>query len=96
MADFAYKPMFESPHDDVEFRKLTDKHVRTEKFAGKEMLVVEPEALTLLANQAFHDISHLLRPKHLEQLASILDDPEASANDRFVALDLLKNANISA
>ena len=96
MADFAYRPMFDAPHDDTPFRKLTDKHVSVEKFGGKEVLMVEPEALTLLAAQAFHDISHLLRPTHLKQVASILDDPEASANDRFVAVDLLKNAAVSA
>ena len=89
MAEFAYRPMFDAHHHDTPFRKLTSDHVRVEKFKGKDMLVVEPEALTLLAKEAFHDISHLLRPKHLEQLAAILDDPEASSNDRFVAVDLL-------
>jgi len=96
MAKFAYRPMFDAPHKDTPFRKLTSEHVRMEKFNGKDVLVVEPEALALLAKEAFHDISHLLRPGHLKQLASILDDPGASNNDRFVAVDLLKNANISA
>ena len=96
MADFSYLPMFDAHHDDTDYRKLTSDHVRVETFNGADMLVVEPEALSLLAKEAFHDISHLLRPKHLEQLAAILDDPEASSNDRFVAVDLLKNAGISA
>lgn len=96
MAEFAYRPMFDAPHEDTPFKKLTDQHVSVEKFGGKEVLVVEPEALSMLANQAFHDISHLLRPAHLQSLADILKDPEASSNDRFVAVDLLKNANISA
>jgi len=96
MADFEYRPMFDAPHEDTPFRKLTSDFVRVENFNGRDVVVVEPEALTLLAKQAFHDISHLLRPAHLQQLASILEDPEASANDRFVAVDLLKNANISA
>ena len=68
----------------------------TVEAAGRTFLQVEPEALTLLTRQAFRDIAHLLRPAHLQQLARILEDPEASANDRFVALDLLKNANIAA
>jgi len=96
MADFEYRPMFDAPHEDTPFRKLTSDFVRVENFNGRGVVVVEPEALTLLAKEAFHDISHLLRPTHLRQLASILEDPEASANDRFVAVDLLKNANISA
>ena len=96
MAEFSYRPMFDAPHKDTPFRKLAGNHVRVEQFNGKDVLVVEPEALSLLAKEAFHDISHLLRPGHLKQLASILDDPEASNNDRFVAVDLLKNANISA
>ena len=96
MAGFSYRPMFDAPHEDTPFRKLTGDHVRVEKFNGKDVLVVEPEAPALLAKEAFHDISHLLRPGHLKQLAAILDDPGASNNDRFVAVDLLKNANISA
>ncbi|MCU0789594.1 MAG: fumarate hydratase, partial [Nitratireductor sp.] len=78
------------------YRLLTTSHVSLDRFRGEEMLVVEPEALRLLAEQAFIDINHLLRPAHLRQLASILEDPEATENDRFVAYDLLKNANIAA
>jgi fumarate hydratase class I len=95
-AKFEFHPMFPLGPDGTPYRKLTDRHVRTAKFDGTDVLAVEPEALSLLAAEAFKDISHLLRPGHLTQLASILDDPEASENDRFVAYDLLKNANIAA
>jgi fumarate hydratase class I len=78
------------------WRKLTSDHVSVDTFRGEEVLVVEPEGLRLLSEAAFGDINHLLRPGHLKQLASILDDPEATENDRFVAYDLLKNANIAA
>ena len=70
--------------------------MRIEKVMGREIVTVEREALRVLAEAAFIDINHLLRPGHLAQLRSILDDPEASANDRFVAYDFLKNANIAA
>ena len=82
--------------DETPYRMLTSDLVSLDRFRGNEMLVVEPEALRLLAEQAFMDINHLLRPGHLRQLAAILDDPEATDNDRFVAYDLLKNANIAA
>ena len=82
--------------DQTNYRKITSEGVETVEAAGRTFLQVSPEALRLLAYEAIHDIQHLLRPGHLAQLASILKDPEASANDRFVALDLLKNANISA
>ncbi len=82
--------------DTTPYRKLTSDFVGTTKFNGRDVLTVEPEALTTLTAAAFHDISHLLRPGHLQQLRNILDDAEASANDRYVALELLKNANISA
>ena len=75
---------------------LTKDHVSTFDAVKKTFLSVEPEALTLLAETAMRDIAHLLRPGHLAQLRKILDDPEASPNDKFVALDLLKNANIAA
>ncbi|MBI1775705.1 MAG: fumarate hydratase [Proteobacteria bacterium] len=88
--------IFPHTHDDTLYRRLSSEHVETVPFADGEVLRVAPEALSLLASQAFHDISHLLRPGHLKQLRRILDDPEASDNDRFVALDLLKNANIAA
>ena len=93
---FEYHPMFPLGTDETPYRKLTDKYVSVANFDGTEVLKIEPEALALLAEEAFNDISHLLRPGHLKQLAGILDDPEASENDRFVAYDLLKNANIAA
>src|SRR6056297_1601557 len=96
MAAFAYVPMFDAPHDDTPWRKLDGDYVNFDTFRGQEIVTVAPEALTDLTREAFKDISFYLRPGHLAQLRSILDDPEASENDRFVALDLLKNANIAA
>ncbi|MDJ0849428.1 MAG: fumarate hydratase [Myxococcota bacterium] len=97
MAEFRYQPILSHPHhEDVPFRKLTSDFVSTFEVDGREVLKVEPEALSLLARQAMDDIAHLLRTGHLAQLRKILDDPEASENDRFVALELLKNANIAA
>jgi fumarate hydratase class I len=93
---FAYMPMFPVGERDTPWRKLAIGGVSTLTVDGQTVLRVAPEALSELAFQAFHDTSHLLRPGHLAQLRDILDDPEASANDRFVALDLLKNAAISA
>jgi fumarate hydratase class I len=93
---FHYAPIFPKTKDETAYRKLTDRGVRVEKFAGQDVLVVEPEALRLLAETAMIDINHLLRPAHLAQLRKILDDPEATANDKFVAFDLLKNANTAA
>ena len=91
-----HKPMFPLGRDETPYRLLTADFVSTESFNGEEILKVDPRALTLLASEAMRDIAHLLRPGHLAQLRKILDDPEASDNDKFVALDLLKNANISA
>ncbi|MCA0249447.1 MAG: fumarate hydratase, partial [Proteobacteria bacterium] len=88
--------MFPSHADTTSYRKLTSDFVGTAKFNGRDVLTVDPEALTTLTAAAFHDISHLLRPGHLQQLRNILDDAEASPNDKYVALELLKNANISA
>ena len=96
MSEFAHHALFPLSDDATPYRKLSSDHVGIERFRGKDILTVEPEALSLLAEQAFFDISHFLRPGHLAQLRAILDDPEASDNDRFVAYDLLKNANISA
>ncbi|MCH6588668.1 MAG: fumarate hydratase [Proteobacteria bacterium] len=91
-----YSPLFPLGADTTDYEKLTGDHVSLAEFEGQEVLKVAPEALRLLAERAFIDINHLLRPGHLQQLRNILDDPEASDNDRYVALDLLKNANISA
>jgi fumarate hydratase class I len=88
--------MFELGDDATEYRKIDSDHVRVSEFQGREILEVDPEALTLLAAEAVRDVSFLLRPGHLAQLAKILEDPEASDNDRFVALELLKNANVAA
>ena len=96
MAEFQYQEIFEHGKDTTPYRKLTSDYVSTTTFDGQEILKVDPKALTLLAREAMDDISHLLRASHLKQLATILDDPEASDNDRFVALELLKNANIAA
>ncbi|MBJ18694.1 MAG: fumarate hydratase [bacterium] len=96
MADFHYQEMFEFGTDDTRYRKLGDAGVSTVEIDGREILKVEPEALASLASAAIRDVSHLLRPSHLAQLAKILEDPEASDNDRFVALELMKNANIAA
>lgn len=93
---FLYSPMFPTGEDKTVWRKLEIGGVSTIEVEGKRVLKVKPEVLEQIAFAACKDVSHLLRPAHLRQLAAILKDPEASANDRFVALDLLKNANISA
>lgn len=93
---FSYHDTFALGADDTEYRLLSKEGVSTATFDGKEILKVAPEALAYLAQQAFHDCSFMLRPTHLEQVRAILDDPEASANDRYVALTLLKNAEIAA
>ncbi|MSY17424.1 MAG: fumarate hydratase, partial [Actinobacteria bacterium] len=94
--DFQYQDLLPIAEDTTKYRLITSEGVSTVSAEGRTFLQVDPGALRLLAYEAIKDISHLLRPGHLEQLASILKDPEASPNDRFVALDLLKNANISA
>lgn len=96
MAEFIYEDLLPLGADTTPYRQLTSDGVATVQAAGRTFLTVEPAALRLLAFEAIHDIQHLLRPGHLAQLRAILDDPEASPNDRFVALDLLKNANIAA
>lgn len=93
---FHHQELFETGADTTEYRLLTREHVDVRSFEGRDMLCVDPEALTLLANQAFHDINFFLRPAHLRQVAAILDDPEASENDRMVALTLLKNADVAS
>jgi fumarate hydratase class I len=94
--DVAYTDLLPLGPDETQYRLVTAEGVSTVEAAGRSFLQVEPEALTLLTREAFRDIAHWLRPGHLQQLRNILEDPEASANDRFVALDLLKNANIAA
>lgn len=96
MPEFHYQDIFSTGEDKTPYRKLTDKFVSTINVDGKEVLKIEPEALELITAQAMKDVSHLLRPAHLQQLANILEDDEASDNDKFVATELLKNANIAA
>ena len=96
MPDFSYQDMFPLAEDNTEYRLLTQNHVTPAVFEGQDMLRVSAEGLTYLAEQAFSDVSHLLRSSHLKQLSEIFDDPESSANDRYVALELLKNAVIAA
>ncbi len=93
---YRHTPLFPLGKDQTTYRKLTSDGVRVETAMGREVMVVDREALRGLAEAAFADINHLLRPGHLKQLAAILADPEASDNDRFVAYDFLKNANIAA
>lgn len=96
MTEFAFQDLLPTGPTDTPYRLLTTEGVSTFEANGLEFLRVDPAALTLLAAQAMVDIAHFLRPAHMAQLASILDDPEASQNDRFVAIELLKNANIAA
>jgi fumarate hydratase class I len=93
---FHYQPAFELGKDETPYRKLTSDHVAVQSWNGRELLHVEAEALEELAAAAVRDVSHLIRTSHLEQVRAILDDPEASGNDRFVALQMLKNANVAA
>lgn len=96
MKDFQYQPMFPLKGDRTEYYLLTKDYVHTAQWGDREMLVVDPEALRLLARTAFHDAAFYLRPEHQEQVAKILSDPEASDNDRFVALTFLCNAEVAA
>ncbi len=96
MTDFAFQELLPLGVDDTPYRKITEDYVSTFEAAGRTFVKVEPEALSLLAREAMTDIAHLLRPGHLAQLRAILDDPEASPNDRVVALELLKNAVVAA
>ena len=97
MPTFAFQDILEAGHhDSTPYRKLTGDFVQPIAAAGRSFLEVAPDALTLLTRTAMRDIAHLLRPGHLAQLRAILDDKDASPNDHFVALELLKNANIAA
>ncbi|WP_449549985.1 class I fumarate hydratase FumA [Lelliottia amnigena] len=93
---FYYQNPFPLEHDDTDYYLLTKEHVSVAEFAGQEILKVEPEALTLLAQQAFHDAAFMLRPSHQKQVAAILHDPDASENDKYVALQFLRNSEIAA
>ena len=94
--DFKYAPMFQVGKDDTEYYLLTKDYVSVGEFEGKPMLKVAPEALELLAKTAFHDVSFFLRRSHNQQVAKILRDPEASDNDKYVALTFLRNAEVSS
>src|ERR1700723_4350665 len=96
MAEFSYTDLLPLGHDETTYRKIAEGGVEATQAFGRSFISVDPQALTLLSRTAFRDIAHLLRPSHLKQLRSILDDPEASPNDRYVARDLLQNANIAA
>jgi fumarate hydratase class I len=96
MNEYVHHTMFPLGADKTPYRKLTDEYVSVTEINSKEVVTIDPKAITLLTFEAYKDVSHLLRPGHLQQLRNILDDPDASDNDRFVAFDLLKNANISA
>ncbi|MDY6122514.1 MAG: fumarate hydratase [Porphyromonas sp.] len=93
---FKYQELFEQALDTTEYYKLSDQYVSVKPFGDKEMLCIEPEGLRLMARQAFHDVAFFLRPEHQRQVAKILSDPEASENDKFVALTMLRNAETSA
>ena len=96
MADFTYSDLLPLGEDTTQYRLVSKEGVSVVKLGDKEFLQVQPRALELLTEVAMHDISHYLRTAHLQQLAKIISDPEASPNDRFVATDLMKNANVSA
>ncbi|MCK5690669.1 fumarate hydratase, partial [Myxococcota bacterium] len=96
MTEFFYQDMFPLGPDATEYRHLGTDGVRTEKLGDKEVLVIDKEVLSRIAKEAMHDVSFFLRSSHNEQVAKILGDPEASANDRFVATAFLKNAVVSA
>ncbi len=96
MSDFKFETMFPLGEDNTEYRRLTKEHVRVREFEGKDVLMIEPQGLTLLANKAFKEVAHLYRSEHLKKLRMIIDDPESSDNDRYVSLELLKNAVIAS
>ena len=96
IVDFKYAPMFQLGEDKTEYRLLSTEGVTTSSFEGKEIVKVSEEALTLLAEQAFHDVEFMLRREHNLQVAAILSDPDASDNDKYVALQFLRNAEVAA
>ncbi|MEO0415102.1 MAG: fumarate hydratase, partial [Verrucomicrobiota bacterium] len=96
MSTFEYQKPFPLGEDKTEYRLVSKDHVEEVEFDGQKVLKVDPEALTLLANEAVKDISFMLRTSHLEQVAAILDDEEASDNDRLVALTILRNSEIAS
>src|SRR5688572_25068128 len=96
MPDFQYQNPYPLTNDTTEYRKISSDFVSVEKVGNRELLTVDPKGLELLAQEAISDVSFFLRTSHLEKLKAILDDPEATDNDRFVAYNLLQNATIAA
>ena len=96
MSSFTYTPLLPYGPDETDYELVTAEHVTQIDIDGQAFIKVAPEGLRLLSERAFKDISHLLRPSHLGQLRAILDDPEATKNDRFVALEMLKNAVVAS
>lgn len=96
MAEFVYQNPFPVKEDTTKYRLITKDFVSTEEFNGRKILKVKPEGLELLAREAFFDVSFFLRSSHMRQLAAILEDPEASDNERFVAYTMIKNQVVSA
>jgi fumarate hydratase class I len=95
-SSFSYHPPFPLKPKETRYRLLTKDYVSVESFKNKDMLVIAPDALSLITNEALRDVSFLLSPEHLEQIASILSDPEASQNDKGVAVAMLRNAEVAA
>ena len=96
MSEFSYTPLLPLGQDTTDYELITSEHVTVTQIDGKDYISIAPEALTTLSERAFRDISHLLRSEHLGQLRAILDDPEATRNDQFVALEMLKNAVVAS
>ena len=95
MIDFLYQDSFPIQKDDTQYRKISSDYVKIEKLGDREILTVDPKGLELLAETAMNDVSFMLRTSHLEKLRAIIDDPEATDNDRFVAYNLLQNAAVA-
>jgi len=93
---FVWQDPFLQDKDGTEYKLISDQHIMVTKLDGEDVIKVAPDALTLLARQAFYEASFFLRSAHLQQVASILNDPQASSNDKYVALQLLRNAEVSA
>ena len=92
--EFHYQDPFPILKDDTQYKKLSSEYVKTEQLGDREILIVDPKALELLSENALADVSFMLRSSHLEKLRKIIDDPEATDNDRFVAYNLLQNAAV--
>ena len=95
MTDFQYQDMFPLGQDSTPYRLVTQDYISFAEFENRTILKIDPAGLTLLAQEAFRDVAHLLRPGHLSQLRTILDDPQSSANDRFVAMEMQWHRRLS-